>query len=109
MIAAQGKKYGFEIVTQHEPPEFTFFIKARCKATGRFSYINNLNTILSEFHIEVDDPKVAESIWVVSKCEIGDFINIAKQSFSDSFFLDYLERRLDEDRTEGEWENVSTI
>ncbi|MHC1565862.1 MAG: hypothetical protein ACXQS6_06055 [Candidatus Syntropharchaeales archaeon] len=106
MIAVQGKKYDFEVVAEYEPPVFCFFIEAKCRTTGRFSCINNLNAVLSAFKIETDDPKTADSMWVVGKDEIDDFVDTAREFLSDSCFLDYLERCLDEDRMEGEWENV---
>jgi len=106
VITVQGKKYDFKVVAKYEPPAFCFFIEAECRATGRFSCINNLNTVLSAFNIKIDGPKAAESMWVVTKDEIDDFIDTAREFLSDSYFLNYLERRLDEDRMEGEWENA---
>ncbi len=44
----QDKNYIFEIISHNGATEFCFFIRAIYKSTGRFSCINNLNTILSE-------------------------------------------------------------
>jgi len=38
-------------------------------ASFRFSFVNNLNAILSEFNIYADDKKVSESQWITSKKE----------------------------------------
>ena len=105
-ISIQGRKYNFEVVSQNERNAFYFFIRAICKSTKRVSCINNLNTILSEFNIEVDDPKFWDSTWVVTREEAYNLEGKAKQFLSDSFFRDYIESHLDEDRMAGEWENV---
>jgi len=106
MTTIQGKKYNFEIVSYHRRIGFCFFIRAKCKSTGRFSCINNLNAILSELGVDLDDPKFADSMWVVTKNESHEFVKTAKEFLSNSYFLNYLERKLDEDREAGEWENV---
>lgn len=109
MIAIKGRKYNFEIVSYTRKEDFCFFIRAICKSTMRFSCINNLNAILSVFEIDVNDPKVADSMWIVTKNEICKFADIMRQFLSDSSCLNYLERQLDEDRELGEWENVLPI
>lgn len=106
MITIQGKKYSFEIVSYNGKVDFCFFIRARCKSTRRFSCINNLDTILSMFNISIDDPKVADSMWIDTKNEVNKFVKIAQQFLLDSSFLNYLESRLDDDRKLGEWENI---
>lgn len=103
----QGKKYDFEIVSQNGRDDFCFFIRAICKSTKRTSCINNLNTILSEFDVEVDEPKYQDSSWVVTKKEAYRLEAKCKQFLSASSFRDYIESRLDEDRTLGEWENIA--
>jgi len=103
----QGKKYDFEIVSQNGRNDFCFFIRAICNSTKRTSCINNLNTILSEFNVEVDEPKYQDSSWVVTKKEAYRLAAKGKQFLSDSSFRDYIESRLDEDRTLGEWENIA--
>jgi len=45
-------------------------------------------------------------MWVVTKNESHEFVKTAKEFLSSSYFLNYLERKLDEDREAGEWENV---
>ena len=104
-ISIQGRKYNFEIVLQNERNDFYFFIRAICKSTKRVSCINNLNTILSEFNVEVDDPKFWDSTWLVTREEALYLEETAREFLSGSFFLDYVEKRLDEDRVLGEWEN----
>ena len=109
MIIIQGKKYDFEIAKYNGKEDFCFFIRARCKFTGRLSCINNLNAILSVLGIYANDPKVADSMWIVTKNEICKFVDIIRQFLLDSSCLNYLERQLDEDRMLGEWENVLPI
>ncbi len=65
-----------------------------------------MNAILAEFNIAIDDPKVANSTWVVTKEEARYFANVARKFLSDTSFSNYLEKQLDEDRMLGEWENV---
>lgn len=101
----EGEKYNYEIVSENEDEDLCFFIKAIHKLTGRFSSINNLNAILSEFNIGIDDPKIEDSMWVLTKEDARYLGETAKQILSDPSFRDYLERQLDEDRTSGEWEN----
>lgn len=103
----QGKKYDFEIVSQNECSGFCFFIRATCKSTKRTSCINNLNPILSEFNVNLDDPKYHDSSWVVKKKEAYRLETEGKQFLSDFSFRDYIESCLDEDRALGEWENVA--
>ena len=109
MIAIKGQKYNFEIASYNGKEDFCFFIRAICKSTRRFSCINNLNAILSVFEIDVNDPKVADSMWVVTESMVYKFVDIMRQFLSDVSCLNYLERQLDEDRTLGEWENVLPI
>lgn len=100
-----GSKYSFEIFTEAKRQDCRFFIKAKSKSTGRFSCINNLNVVLSELNVDINDPIFYDSMWVVTKDEANYFEEVAKQFLFDSSFLDYLERKLDEDRGLGEWEN----
>ena len=106
-IFIQGSKYDFEIVSQNKKNDFCFFIRAICKSTKRTSCINNLNIILSEFNVEVDDPKYQDSSWVVTKKEACNLEAKGNQFLSESSFRDYIESCLDEDRAVGEWENVA--
>ncbi|MDH5684293.1 MAG: hypothetical protein OEZ20_07510 [candidate division WOR-3 bacterium] len=57
-----GSKYSFEIVSEKNEQNFSFFIKAKSKSTGRFSCINNLNAVLSELNVNVNDPKFSDSM-----------------------------------------------
>lgn len=102
----QGNNYSFEVVSKNEGKNFCFFIKAIDEVTGRFSCVNNLNAILSEFDVGIDDPRVEDSMWVVTKESAHHLEETGNQFLWDSSFLDYFERQLDEDRRLGEWENV---
>jgi len=101
----QGRKYNFEIVSQKYGTDFSFFIRAKNKSTNKISCINNLNVILSEFVIEMDDPRVADSTWKVREEEAHHLVVTARKFLLTSASLDYIERQLDEDRILGEWEN----
>jgi len=105
----EGEKYYYEIVSENEDEDLCFFIKAIHKLTGRFSCINDLNAILSEFNIGIDDPKVEDSMWLLTKENARHLEKTARQILSDQLFRDYLERQLDEDRMLGEWENKITL
>jgi len=105
IVGIEGRKYSFEVISENEDEDICFFIKAIDKHTGRFSCINNLNAILSEFNIGIDDPKIEDSMWVLTKEDARHLEKTAKQFLSDSSFLNYLEKQLDEDRMLGEWEN----
>lgn len=102
-----GSKYSFQIFTEAKRQDCRFFIKAISKPTGRFSCINNLNVVLSELNVDINNPKFFDSMWAVTKDEANYFEGVAKQFLSDKSFLAYLERKLDEDRMLGEWENIS--
>jgi len=106
ITAIRGGKYNFEIVSQNKGWDSCFFIRAICKSTGRVSCINNLNAVLSEFNIGIDDPKGADSTWLVTEEETHYLEKTAKQFLASLLFVDYLERQLDEDRSLGEWENI---
>lgn len=101
----EGEKYNYEIASENEDEDLCFFMKAIHKLTGRYSCINNLNAILSEFNIGIDDPKNEDSMWVLTKEDARHLEKTAKQFLSDPLFRDYLEEQLEEDRMSGEWEN----
>jgi len=107
IIAIEGEKYSFNIISQREETNYHFSLRANSKSSGRTSCINNLNAVLSEFGIEMGDPKVTDSQWTVTRKEARRYVDTATQFLLDSAFLDYLEKRLDEDRMLGEWENTS--
>ena len=98
-----GTRYNFEIMVESTYSDFS--IKAICKNTRRFSSINNLNSMLSEFDISGDVPKFDDSTWTLTEEETSHFEATARQLFSSPSFRDYLEDKLDEDRKAGEWEN----
>ncbi|MEW6410601.1 MAG: hypothetical protein AB1488_10925 [Nitrospirota bacterium] len=108
-IKIQGIRYNFEIVSENGEQNVCFYIKAICNSTGRTSCVNNLNTILLEFNVNPIRPEFADSMWIVSKKEANVFVNTAKKFLSDTLFMNYLERRLDENRLEGGWENISAV
>lgn len=97
----RGKNYNFGIVADGKK----FYIKALHLASLRFSFINNLNTILSEFNISVDDKRVSESQWIISGKQSDLFFKKAAQFLLNKNCRNYIERKLDEDRECGEWEN----
>ncbi len=100
-----GFKYSFEVESQPYRELFSFTITAIHKETRRYSCINTLNQVLSEFNIGTDNPRAKESEWLLTKRESRDFLKIATHMFSDNKYLWSFESKLDEDRKCGEWEN----
>lgn len=98
----KGQNYNFCLVANGT----RFYIEASHRISLRFSFINNLNAILSEFGRDIDDAKVSESQWIVSKKQGKLFFEKAMNFLSDKAYRGYLERKLDEDREYGEWENT---
>jgi len=101
----KGQNYNFCIIADRTK----FYIEAIHTTSLRFSFINNLNTILSEFNISVDDKKVSESQWLVSKRRNKLFFKKATEFLSDKMYRDYIEKKLEEDRECSEWENCKII
>lgn len=101
----RGQNYNFYVIADG----MKFYIKALHLASLRFSFINNLNEVLSEFDISVDDKKVSESQWLISKKQSGLFFEKAKNFLLNENNRGYIERKLNEDREYGEWENFQKI
>jgi len=99
-----GRKYSIFIV--FDKVKNIFFIKALHNKTRRYSFITNLNCILSQFNVNIDDQTFWESHWELSKKDIDSFIKKSISFLSDKNFLDHLEKQLNVDRNCGEWENV---
>lgn len=97
----KGQNYNFCVVVD----EAEFYIEAIHLTSMKFSFINNLNAILSNFNISIDDKKVSESQWVISKEQGRLFFKEAIKSLLDKTYRDYIEKRLDDDRRYSEWEN----
>jgi len=100
-----GQNYNFCIIAD----KTEFYIEAIHIASLRFSFINNLNAILSEFNIEIDDKRVVESQWFMSKRQNKLFFKKAADFLSDKAYRNYLEGKLEEDRECSEWENRKVI
>ena len=97
----KGQNYNFRVVAEG----VKFYIEVIHSSSLRFSFINNLNVILSGFNINIDDKKVSESQWTASNEKQGkSFFKKAIKFLSDRSHRDYIERKLDEDRKCGEWE-----
>lgn len=97
-----GDRYDFCVVANVRE----FYIQATDKVSLRYSSINNLNPILSELvHDQYNDEKFGDSRWYVSE-EGQDFAKTSVGFLSNEEFRRYIESKLDEDRTLGEWENI---
>lgn len=83
-----------------------FYIEATHRVSFRFSFINNLNAILSALNIGMDDENVSESQWIGYKKQVNVFFREATEVLSSETYRDYIEKELDEDRRCGEWENI---
>jgi len=101
----QGNNYNYEILSNNNTETNCFCIRAICKSNGRFSCINNLNTVLSELNVDYEDPKYVDSFWIIPEDEAKRFNEMSYQFLTDPGFVEYLEKRLDEDRMCGEWED----
>ncbi len=105
-----GNKYNFEIIyKEFNKNGCSWTLKAICKKMNCYSGINNLNSVLSELGVNEDAGcgKFEDSFWwEVSKREMKKFNRIAKSFLTNEKYLKYLENKLDEDRIQGEWENV---
>ncbi len=101
----KGQNYNFCVITG----EREFYIEAIHLVSLRFSFINNLNVILSEFNLAIDDKKVSESQWFASEKQSELFSKKTIKFLSDKVYRDYIEKKLDEDRECSEWENSKII
>ncbi len=106
----KGNKYNFEMIyKEFNKNKCSWTLKAICKKTNCYSGINNLNPVLSELGISEDTTYGRfedSSRWEVSKQEMKEFNKNAKSFLTSKKYLKYLENKLDEDRSQGEWENV---
>lgn len=84
---------------------YYFSIMAMCRETGRYSHINNLSTILSEFAIDPDSRRAEDSEWSSTCKKVNAWMKAAEELLTNMTYLPYLEKHLDEDRECGEWEN----
>jgi hypothetical protein len=79
-------------------------IKATLQGSDKCSTINTLNYILSAFDIEPNSSNAEEPQWNGTEQEMQKWVDLAQSLFVDKQFLQSLERELDKDRQEGEWE-----
>lgn len=112
-IFFEGKKYNYKIINEEfDNNEFCWTLRATCKETKRYSGINNLNSILSRlfdggYDMEVEKGRFEDSFaWDVSEEERDRFNEIVICFLNNAKYLIYLEDKLDEDRSQGEWANV---
>ena len=105
-----GNMYNFKIIYKEiNKSECYWTLRAICKESNCYSGINNLNPILSE--LGMDESTICgrfedSSIWKVSKREMKKFNKITNSFLTSKKYLKYLKNKLDEDRSQGEWENA---
>jgi hypothetical protein len=104
----EGKEYFLEIVYEPYKHKVLFFIKAKNKLNNSYSYINNLNCILSLFEIDLENYLTSESQWYINKNRAKAYLKILIDALNNTDFLTFLEHKLVEDRLCGEWENIET-
>lgn len=104
-----GNKYSFEVKIVQAANQILFSITAIHKKTRHYSYINTLNTILSEFGISGKNTRTENNEWLLSKFEFKKYKKILNNILIDSYSAHYLESKLDEDRSCGEWENKCSL
>ena len=105
-ISFTGIRYNYKIFIKSYGKEYNFAVKAIDKKTHRASWINTLNQLLSELDVNYEEERFAESDWMVTKKELKKLVRTTIELFTDKKYLPYFEGRLDEDRYEGEWENI---
>jgi len=101
----KGQNYNFCVVADG----LRFYIEAIHLFSSRFSFINNLNVVLSEFGVKIDDKRVSESQWATSKRKSSVFFKKATEFLLNDSSRNYIEKKLDEDRECDEWENRKII
>lgn len=106
-IRINGITYQYEILSVPRSGRFHFSIRAIHLLSSRSSTITTVNPILSEFSISDNDIKLKESIWEVDKKQSTSLMLTAKEILSHRYYIKYLEKILDEDRLQSEWENIN--
>ena len=99
-----GVKYSYEVEFNRFQDKYLFSITAIHKQSRRYSCINSLNQILSDFSIGTRNNDATE--WTVASDELELLKKKLKTYLVQSYSRDYLETRLDEDRSCGEWEKI---
>jgi hypothetical protein len=79
-------------------------IVATLRGSDKRSTINTLNYILSTFDIDPDSDNTENPEWSGTPQQVQTWVQTAQSLFGDKLFLESLERALDEDRHQGEWE-----
>ncbi|MCG2808741.1 MAG: hypothetical protein L6275_00120 [Candidatus Portnoybacteria bacterium] len=106
----KGNKYNFQIFNfPLGKRQILFSIEATHNRTKRTSFITNVNVILSELNIHSEIPKFWESEWILNNTEANKLITVTEQFLSDKKFLPYLEKYLNLDRKQSEWENYEQL
>lgn len=95
-----GTKYSFYLTYGSDWLE----IQAIDRQNGKSSTINTLNYILGAFDIDADSANAEEPQWNGTDQDMQKWLNLAQSLFVNKQFLQSLEKALDEDRREGEWE-----
>lgn len=98
-------KYELRVIKREVDGEVFFSIRAICRNSLKYSSINNLNTILSLLDVQLEDRQYEDSTWIIPRHKADTFSQIIHQAFNEGSFLAFLEKQLDDDRLEGEWEN----
>lgn len=101
-----GTRYDFRLEFDDIEGEVAFGLRAICRESQRTSCINNLNAILSLLQVNPEEPKYADTEWVVGRSRAARFRRIVTRALSGNDYIQYLETQLDEDRSYGEWANV---
>jgi hypothetical protein len=96
----KGVRYNYLI----DFSKMEFQIYAICKEDNKQSSITNLNTIIGEIVEPVLKTNEIENSWVEVDFKIGKkLFSIARNTFKDKHWINYLEKNLDEDKLQGGW------
>lgn len=100
-----GRSYFYKVFSYEKESLYYFSIVAVHKSTRRTSFITTSNFVLSIFEIRTDENRFWESEWSITKDELRHFMDRFRNCVKYKYSLTALEKFLDQDRLEGEWEN----
>ncbi|HAB53856.1 MAG: hypothetical protein A2315_17420 [Ignavibacteria bacterium RIFOXYB2_FULL_35_12] len=104
-LSFSGNNYFYKVFYYEIKSLYHFSIVAVHRETKRTSFITTTNFILDLCDINTEVKRFWESEWLISKEERILFTRRFEDCIKQQHSLIMLEKFLDEDRLEGEWEN----
>ena len=107
-IKIEGIKYNYKLFfLKNKNEKYFWSFKTICKITKKYSSINNLNEVLNILNLNTEDNRFSDtSDWCLTQKEVNRFNKTIMALLGDKKYLEYFEGKLNEDRKQGEWENV---